>query len=180
MNGTLRALHVTPCCAGPNPAIFAPVHCRTLTGMNLHASCAARGDQGVLFLAPPGGGKSDLLLRLLDRGWALVADDQVALRPAGAGLLAAPPEPLAGLLEVRGLGLLERLPWREAPLVLAISLTPAAGIPRLPEPARWTALGRHLPLLALDPAPPSAPLRLERALDVLAGRAALRAGAFAA
>ena len=46
-------------------------------GMPLHASCAALRGDGVLILGPPGAGKSELVLRLLGRGWDLVADDQV-------------------------------------------------------------------------------------------------------
>ncbi len=62
-------------------------------GMLLHASCAALEGAAVLILAPPGGGKSDLLLRLVGRGWDLVADDQVVLK-AVDGCLVASPAPL--------------------------------------------------------------------------------------
>jgi hypothetical protein len=55
--------------------------CHNLFIMRFHASCAARMGEGgfdaVLLLGTSGSGKSDLLLRLIDRGWALVADDQV-------------------------------------------------------------------------------------------------------
>lgn len=118
-------------------------------------------------LGPPGSGKSDLVLRLLDRGFALVADDQVEVEDG----LARPPARLAGLLEVRGLGIL-RLPYlEEARLSLAVS----AGVAeRLPEPR--THLG--VPLIVLDPLQASAPSRVERALDCMEG-AAMVAGAFA-
>ncbi len=118
-------------------------------------------------LGPPGSGKSDLVLRLLDRGFALVADDQVEIEDG----LARPPARLAGLLEVRGLGIL-RLPYlEEARLSLAVS----AGVAeRLPEPR--THLG--VPLIVLDPLQASAPARVERALDCVEG-AAMVAGAFA-
>ena len=69
--------------------------------MLMHASCAGREDKGILLTGPPGSGKSDLLLRLLDRGFMLVADDQVDI---GADGLARAPDSLAGLLEVAGLG----------------------------------------------------------------------------
>ena len=73
--------------------------------MQMHGSCAARAEAGVLLLGPPGSGKSDLVLRLLDRGFALVADDRVESTTFGSA-----PSALAGLLEVRGLGIV-RLPY---------------------------------------------------------------------
>lgn len=126
----------------------------------------------MLLLGPPGAGKSDLLLRLLDRGWALVADDQVRLAPAGPrGIAASAPPALAGLLEVRGLGILGGWPvLSEAPLRLVAELRPARDIPRLPEARAWEWDGRALPFCMLDAAPASAPARLEAALDLALGR----------
>ncbi len=147
--------------------------------MLLHGNCAALAGEGVLLLAPPGGGKSDLLLRLLGQGWDLVADDQVMLEADQGMLRASPPAALAGRMEVRGLGLLSGLAWRTAILRLAVRLCPPAEIPRLPAPESWSALGLAVPLLRLDGAAPSAPERLRRALDVLAGRLGMSAGAFA-
>jgi HPr kinase/phosphorylase len=150
--------------------------------MRLHGSCAARAEAAVLILGPAGAGKSDLVLRLLDRGWSLVADDQVELSAAPAGLAAAPPPPLRGLLEVRGLGIMAGLPAATAPvqLQLVVDCVPAPAMPRLPMPAQFTALGCSLPRLALDPFAASAPQKLDWALDVLAARRAMTAGAFAA
>jgi HPr kinase/phosphorylase len=140
--------------------------------MRLHASCAARDPaEGVLLLGPPGSGKSDLLLRLLDRGFTLVADDQVEI-DAGE---ARAPEPLRGLIEVRGLGLL-RLPCLpQARLARAIRLGDPG--PRLPAPTRLPDL--DLPVLTLDPFAASAPLRVSLALDCARGRIDQPAGAFA-
>ena len=137
------------------------------TAHRLHGSVAARGGQGVLLLGPPGAGKSDLLLRLLPLGFDLVADDQVVVTH---GVAAAPP-PLAGLLEVRGLGLI-RLPFVSARLVLAVTL--AAG-ERLPMPQRYDDL--DLPLISLDARAASAPQRVALALDCLQGKIPLVAGA---
>jgi HPr kinase/phosphorylase len=148
--------------------------------MPLHASCAALDGDGVLLLGPSGAGKSDLVLRLIGRGWALVADDQVDLSVAEGRLLAAPPEPLRGMLEVRGLGLVRDIPvTAPVPLRLAVELLPQGGQPpRLPHPARFAALGVEIPRLALTGLEASAPDKLTLALNAACGRVALAAGAF--
>jgi len=73
----------------------------------LHATCLVIDDIGVLLRGVSGCGKSDLALRVIkaDIG-RLVADDQVTLTAEKNVLTARPPPALAGLIEVRGLGLL--------------------------------------------------------------------------
>ncbi|MDB5416525.1 MAG: Hpr(Ser) kinase/phosphatase [Rubritepida sp.] len=148
--------------------------------MFLHGSCAALNGDAVLLLAPPGGGKSDLLLRLIGRGWVLVADDQVMLEADQGGLQASPPAALAGRMEVYGLGLLTGLPWRPAPLRLAARLVAQPDLPRLPKPETWQALGITLPLLSMNAAAASAPDFLACALGALDGKLTLNCGAFTA
>ena len=147
--------------------------------MLIHGSCAARQGDAVLILGAPGSGKSDLLLRLLQRGWQLVADDQVECGPDGR---VAAPAALHGLLEVRGLGVFEGLEVEAAArLRLVAALAPRGGIPRLPLPAAWTdGPGPPVPRIALDPFEASAPAKLALALDAATGRRRQRAGAFAA
>ncbi len=140
--------------------------------MQIHGSCASRAGDGVLLIGPPGAGKSDLLLRLLSRGSDLVADDRVEIAD---GIARAAPN-LAGLLEVRGLGIV-RLPYvATTRLALVIELGDHAA--RLPEPAQYKTL--DLPLLRLDPWGTAAPERAALALDCAIGRVAQLAGAFAA
>ncbi len=136
--------------------------------MQLHASCAARDGAGVLLIGPSGSGKSDLVLRLLDYGFQLVADDRVDL----ADQVARPPAALAGLLEVRGLGIV-RLPYTNA---VKVELVVELGLSdRLPEPAR-----RHgLPMIRVDPARHAAPAVIAMALQCATGRRTLDAGALA-
>jgi HPr kinase/phosphorylase len=132
----------------------------------VHATAVARGGAAVLLLGPPGAGKSDLGLRLIDRGWVLVADDQVLLN----GTDASAPPTIAGLIEVRGIGIV-RLPYRgSVPVRLAVQLEPP--IARLPAPATWTHGELALPLVRIDPRAPAAPLLVELALTH--ARSALR------
>ncbi len=145
--------------------------------MHWHASCAARqnqpGGDALLLLGPSGAGKSDLLLRLIDKGFSLVADDQVLIEKG----MASPPPALAGLLEVRGLGLF-RLPFvAPARLRLIISLSSIMA-ERLPAPRRH--VGLDLPEITLDAAHPSAAARAALALEAACGRITQQAGAFAA
>jgi HPr kinase/phosphorylase len=138
--------------------------------MQMHASCAARDGAGVLLTGPAGSGKSDLLLRLLDRGFVLVADDWVDIEEG----VASPPATLAGMLEVRGIGIM-RLPYlARARLALAVDL--AARPSRLPAPTRHPLLG--VPVIALDPFGASAAQRVALALDCVQGRIGQVAGAF--
>ena len=140
--------------------------------MNMHGSCAARDGMGVLLVGPAGSGKSDLLLRLLSRGFFLVADDRVEV----TGPRARAPAALAGLLEIRGLGIVRLSYVPETQLALVVELT--TSVPRLPQPARHPVL--DLPLIRLDPAQASAPDKVIMALECLLGRTMQMAGAFAA
>jgi HPr kinase/phosphorylase len=138
--------------------------------MQIHASCAAREGHGVLLLGPPGAGKSDLVLRLLNHGFALVADDRVDIEDG----VARPPAALAGLLEVRGLGLMRLQHDSQATIDLAVSLGRAE---RLPHPETYPPLG--VPLVHIDAQACSAPHRVALALDCALGRTTQLAGAFA-
>ena len=130
----------------------------------LHATCVELGDRGIVLLGPPGSGKSDLALRLIDRGACLVADDQLAVERQGDRVLGRPADALAGLLEVRGYGIV-RLPWHApCPLGLAVELDPVGPLPRLPEPESYDLLGVSLPLLRLDPRAASACAKIRLAL----------------
>jgi HPr kinase/phosphorylase len=112
-----------------------------------------------------------MVLRLIDRGFRLVADDRVDIEDGWASAPAA----LAGLLEVRGLGIVRIATLSRALLALAVDL--AGGADRLPHPARHPSL--NVPLVAIDPSSCSAPLRIALALDCALGRTAQIAGTFA-
>ena len=137
----------------------------------VHATCialrAGRNWRGILLRGPSGAGKSDLALRLVEGGSRLVADDQTALVREGRGLVATPPGTLAGLLEVRGVGIVKlgrsQLLVR-ATIALLVDLVPPDRIERLPDRARETLFGVDLPVVALAPFEASAPAKLRLAL----------------
>ena len=135
--------------------------------VNIHATCVAIGTKGVLILGGSGAGKSDLALRLIDDGACLVADDRTEIYVARGRLCARAPKSIAGLMEVRGLGVIA-LPYaRSAVLALAVRLGPQAE--RLPEAAFYPPpaplkMGKSLPFIMLDRAAPSAPARVRLAL----------------
>jgi HPr kinase/phosphorylase len=143
----------------------------------IHATCLGFEGAGVLIIGPPGAGKSDLALRLIDqpghgtsgRLWRaqLVADDQVRVRRDGFALIATAPDGLAGLIEVRGLGIVAAPAVVTARLALAVTLKPLARIERMPILAEqsFELLGLSLPRVDIDPAAASAPARLRAALD---------------
>lgn len=138
-----------------------------MTRLDLHATAVLLPAGGLLLLGRPGAGKSDLAFRLVEQGAVLVADDRVELCVHGDGRIeAAPPPRLAGLLEVRGVGIL-RLPWR-APAALQLALDLDREPERLPAPpSEWPRLAfgpAGLPVLAFRPFEASAPAKALAAL----------------
>ena len=133
-------------------------------GLLIHASAVAIDGQAVLLRGPPGAGKSDLALRLIDGGARLISDDQAALRRQGANVVVCAPATIVGLIEVRGLGILRIDPVDEAPLGLLVDLVSSVEVERLPDPRWETILGIPIPLIALAPfeASAAAKLRLAR------------------
>ena len=117
--------------------------------VQVHGTCVELAGMGVLLRGPSGSGKSDLALRLIDRGARLVADDRVDLRVLGAALIAAAPEPIAGRMEVRGIGIIAAPAVAETRLGLVVDLAAPAAVERLPAPNFCTFLGLRVPLIEL-------------------------------
>ena len=137
-----------------------------LSSENLHASCVAIDGRAILISGPSGSGKSDLSLRLLDRGFTLVSDDRTIVRTEGGTLVASAPDTIKGKLEVRGIGIVEVDQVQDVPLALVVEL--ATEIERLPDDSRERQiLGIGVPLISVDARAASAPSKVALALDRL-------------
>jgi serine kinase of HPr protein (carbohydrate metabolism regulator) len=129
----------------------------------VHATAIAIEGAAILLRGPPGAGKSDLALRLIDGGACLVADDQAEMRRVGDQIMVTAPAAIAGLIEVRGLGILRVDAVKAAPLALLVDLVRSAEVERLPESRFEEVLGLAIPLIALAPFEASAPAKLRLA-----------------
>ena len=138
-----------------------PVHA------TLIAARRAEAWRGVLLRGASGVGKSDLALRALAAGWALVADDRVRLWSSGGRLYGSAPATLAGRVEVRGQGVVSRrhLAFTQVALIVDAETEPPPARDRIPEPAWIVLAGVRLPAVRLAYLEPSAPARLDTALD---------------
>lgn len=131
---------------------------------SIHASCVSIGGRGVLIAGRSGSGKSDLALRLIDRGALLVSDDYTLLHRTEARLIANAPPSIAGRIEVRGIGIVALAAEADVPVCLMADLDRLPD--RLPEAAdEVSILGAALPCLAFAGHEASAPVKLELALD---------------
>lgn len=135
----------------------------------LHATAIAIDGRGLLLLGPAGAGKSDLALRLIDRGAALIADDAVAVTVDRHRLMLSAIAPAAaGRLLVRGIGMVAVPASEPVPAALAITLSPlppASPGAALPAIDRLALLdGWCVPRLSLDGAAASAPIKVALAL----------------
>ncbi len=137
-----------------------------------HATCIEVEGVGVLLRGDSGSGKSDLALRLIDGGARLVSDDYVEIAAHGDRLLASAPERIAGLIEVRGLGLIRTPHVTSCSLGLVVDLVGTDDVPRLPVPERVDLDGISILRLRVAPFEVSACAKVRlavRALDQLAG-----------
>jgi HPr kinase/phosphorylase len=134
----------------------------------IHASAVLADARAVLVRGPAGSGKSRLVLNLIQAAASgqlvfarLVADDRVHVQAVQNRLIARPPAPLAGLLEVRGLGI-QRLQYEPMALISCVVDLDAAASPRMPDAAtaHTAVAGITLPRLAVPPGCDPVPLVL--------------------
>ena len=137
-----------------------------LSSEMLHATTVALNGRAVILAGRSGSGKSDLALRLLDRGFVLVSDDQTMVRKSGDRLIASAPPTIKGQLEVRGIGIVAVDQADDVPVCLYVEL--ASEIERLPDAGRERLiLGAKIPLVSIDALTASAPAKVSMALDRL-------------
>ncbi len=132
----------------------------------IHASTVAIDRRAVMITGASGSGKSDLALRLLDRGFTLVSDDQTIVRRSEERLIASAPPTISGKLEIRGVGIVAMDHVDDVPVALLVELT--SDIQRLPDENRERPiLGIPLPLISVDAMTASAASKVALALDRL-------------
>lgn len=130
----------------------------------LHATSVMIGGRVLLLIGGSGRGKSDLALRLIDRGALLVADDYTDLAARDGVLYASPPARIAGQMEIRGIGIVDMAFAGEGPVALILDLDRAPD--RMPDsPLPSTSLcGLDIPVIAFSALEASAAIKAEQAL----------------
>ena len=136
---------------------------KSLSSETLHVSSVAISGRAILISGRSGSGKSDLSLRLIDRGATLVSDDYTMVRRVDGHLLARAPENIEGKIEVRGVGVLEFQTTSNVPVCLMVDLD--RDVERLPpERETITIAGVEVPVIAANALEASAPVKVEAAL----------------
>jgi HPr kinase/phosphorylase len=122
----------------------------------LHATCVAYGQSGLLIFGASGSGKSALALALMAMGATLVADDRVIINNIDNILIARCPEPIKGMIEARGIGLLAAQPQPTALVKYVVDLDQIE-TDRLPPNRTITILGVEVNLVFGKDSPNLAP-----------------------
>jgi serine kinase of HPr protein (carbohydrate metabolism regulator) len=135
-----------------------------LTSETVHASCIERAGRALLIAGPSGSGKSDLALRLIDRGATLISDDYTILTRVGQQLMAHAPETIKGKIEVRDLGIIEMKATQDVAVALIIDLSEPSDRFPLELKERLIA-GLRIPMMGLRPFEATAPIKAELALS---------------
>ncbi len=124
--------------------------------------------RGALIEGPSGVGKSDLALRAVESGFALAADDRTVVFTSGGRLYGKAPDSLAGLIEIRGLGIVPTPVIAFAQIALIVRCIDApGGVERLPEPRFEALCDVTVPVFDLWPLEPAAPVKIRRMLEHL-------------
>lgn len=130
----------------------------------IHATAVAIDKHGIMIVGPSGSGKSDLAIRLIDRGARLISDDQVlASRQENTVILNAPAS-IAGKIELYSVGIFDIPFVSDIRLVMIVHLTDDAE--RYPMDAQLELLvGMNISSINLDGRTSSAPIKVEMELQ---------------
>ena len=133
---------------------------RALSSETLHATSVAIEGRALLLCGKSGIGKSDLALRLIDRGATLISDDYTLIKRIDGQLLASAPERIAGQIEIRGMGIVAMPHIDDIPVALLIDLFDK--VDRMPlEPLLRTIAGLPIPVWKVAPFEASAAIKVE-------------------
>jgi len=137
--------------------------------ITIHATTVSLDGRGVILRGPSGSGKSDLAIRLINEGALLVADDQTILFIENDRLMAQPPAEIAGMMEVRGIGIVKMGPPAIVPVFLLIDMSDPADVPRMAEFKPVELVGQQIPGIHLAPFEMSSAAKVKLALRALLG-----------
>ena len=141
----------------------------------VHATAIALDGMGLLLMGPSGSGKSDLAMRLIDRGAVLVCDDYCDIVECNGQPMIVGKSSIAGKIELRGVGILNAAHVPRVPLELVIELD--RSVERLPDPTGSIKLaGWAIASYPVQPFEASAPIKVEKLLRQVidAGRKPVR------
>ena len=132
----------------------------------LHATSVAIDGRAVLLCGASGMGKSDLALRLIDRGAILISDDYTIVTWIDGRLEATAPQTIVGKMEVRGVGLIDVPHIDYARVALIVDLS--SEVERMPSDTELRAIaGASVPAVRIAPLEASAPIKVELALKTV-------------
>jgi serine kinase of HPr protein (carbohydrate metabolism regulator) len=134
--------------------------------MKVHGTSVSIDGDGILFRGPPGSGKSDLALRMINYGAQLVSDDQVCLTRRNDNIFMSSPPTIRNSIEVRGIGIVNTTAQKEAPLILVLNMSPNNAASRMPIWQLCTFLDIKVPAVEFAPFEISAHLKVKLAINL--------------
>mgnify|MGYP001273903919 FL=1 len=134
--------------------------------MKVHGTSVSIDGDGVLFRGPPGSGKSDLALRMINFGAQLVSDDQVCMTRRNNNIFMSSPPTIRNSMEVRGIGIVNTIAQKEAPLILVLNMLPNNVTSRMPIWQLCTFLDIKVPAVEFAPFEISAHLKVKLAINL--------------
>jgi len=138
----------------------------------IHATAIAIDAHAILIRGPSGCGKSDLALRMIDQGATLIADDRCDLDIRPDQVIVSSPDSIAGMIEIRGLGIIKTGAGQCAPVALIVDLVDSSDkvdIDRMPENSACNEYGPSIPIIRLASFEASTPAKIRMALAVAKG-----------